>query len=175
MYGNVFYKSADGQFGGIQVHGGKDNVSDNNLFIDCKSAFSFSPWGKNRWQEFLETSFFADLVRRSGVDITKEPHRSTYPDYAEIEENADRNFVFRNLAVDCGTFARNDRGQNVILNNLSFTEAVLPSGKIEFDAAGKPQIPYDWPVYKINGMRPLPIQKMGLYQDALRTPETLCQ
>jgi hypothetical protein len=168
MYGNVFYKSADGQFGGIQVHGGKDNISDNNLFLDCKSAFSYSPWGKERWLEFLEKGSFADLVRSSGVDITKEPHKSRYGDYAEIRENENRNFVFRNLAIGCGTFSRNDYGQNVNLDNLSFTPEVLPGGKIEIDVTDKPQIPYDWVPYKINGMRPLPIPKMGLYPDALR-------
>jgi len=59
----------------------------------------------------------------------------------------------------------------VILNNLSFTDTVMPGGKIEFDTTGRPRIPYDWHMYEINAMRPLPIPKMGLYQDSLRSSE----
>ncbi len=165
MYGNVFYKSADGQFGGIQIHGGKDNIADNNLFLDCKSAFSFSPWPKERWLEQLEKGPFADMVRGSGVDITKEPFKSRYPDFAEIRDNVNRNYLLRNAAIGCETFARNDHGQNVILDNVNLAADALPKFR-EFDE--KPPIPYDWPVYKVNGMRPLPIPKMGLYPDPLR-------
>ncbi len=53
IYGNVFYRCAGGKFGGVQIHGGKDNIVDNNLFIDCKYAISFSPWGQARWLERL--------------------------------------------------------------------------------------------------------------------------
>ena len=162
MYGNVFYRSAGGQFGGIQIHGGKDNISDNNLFIECKSAFSFSPWNEKRWLEGLDGGQFARIVRNTGVDITKEPFVSRYPDYKNIRENANRNYMLRNLAVNCGVFARNDRGQNVQTDNIS----VLLK-KPELDALGRFVIPYDWSVYSVNKMRPIPTQKMGLYVDPL--------
>jgi len=31
------------RFGAIQIHGGKDNQVENNLFVDCNAAISFSP------------------------------------------------------------------------------------------------------------------------------------
>lgn len=163
MYGNVFYRSAGGKFGATQIHGGKNNVADNNLFIDCESAFSFSPWGEKRWLEQLERGNFADLVKQSGIDISKEPFRSRYPDYASIRENADRNYILRNIAVRCGTFARNDNGRNVQIDNLALADA-----EIKFDDYGKPVIPYNWPAYRLIGMRPLPIEIMGLYTDSVR-------
>ncbi len=160
MYGNVFYRASGGHFGGIQIHGGKDNISDNNLFLDCKYAFSFNPWGEDRWQESLTAGGFADIVKHSGADITTELFLSRYPDLAEITENANRNFVLRNTAVGCGAFARNEYGQNVVLNNV-----MLPWEDIRFNELGRPVIPYDWDVYRMNGMRPLPGEKMGLYVD----------
>ena len=45
VYG-VFYRCSAGLFGAVQIHGGKENVVDNNLFIDCRYAVSFSPWGE---------------------------------------------------------------------------------------------------------------------------------
>mgnify|MGYP000293662063 CR=1 FL=1 len=72
VYGNVFYRSAGGRFGGVQIHGGKDNVVDNNLFVDCKYALSFSPWGNARWLERLARDSTKAAVSRGGVDITAE-------------------------------------------------------------------------------------------------------
>lgn len=163
MYGNVFYRSSGGRFGGIQIHGGKNNVSDNNIFIDCNAAFSFSPWGEKRWKERLEKGNFADIVRNSGVDVSKEPFKSRYPDYSEIGEDADRNFVFRNLAIRCEDFALNDFGANVFAENLSLFDE-----KIDFDSLGKPIVPYDWKPYRALGMHPIPVEKIGLYKDRFR-------
>lgn len=165
MYGNVFYRASGGHFGGIQIHGGKDNISDNNLFLDCKYAFSYSPWGEDRWRKNLVEGGFAQAAKNSIGSFTSEPHASRYPDYAEITENANRNFVLRNTAVGCGAFARNERGQNVVLGNV-----MLPWQEIKFDALGRPVIPYDWGVYRMNGMRPLPTEKMGLYADPRLRP-----
>ena len=50
IYGNVFYRCSHGGFGGVQMNGGRDNIVDNNLFVDCKYAVSFSPWPRERWQ-----------------------------------------------------------------------------------------------------------------------------
>lgn len=167
MYGNVFYKSADGHFGGIQVHGGKDNISINNLFLDCKAAFSFSSWGERRWLERLEKGSFADAVRSSGVDVTQEPFASRYPPLKDIRENADRNFIFRNAAVDCGSFTLHDRGVNELLDNVHVSSAILKEqDRIGFDELGRPVISPDWPVYRMIDMRPLPLEKMGLYRDS---------
>lgn len=160
MYGNVFYRVSGGHFGGIQIHGGKDNISDNNLFLDCKYAFSYSPWGEDRWRKNLVEGSFAQAAKNSIGSFTAEFFVNRYPDYAEITENANRNFVLRNTAVGCGAFARNERGQNVVLGNV-----MVPWQEIQFNELGRPVIPYDWPVYRMNGMRPLPTEKMGLYAD----------
>lgn len=66
IYGNVFYRCAGGRFGGVQIHGGKDNFVDNNLFIDCKAAVSFSPWGQTRWLQRLAENGTKSAIGRGG-------------------------------------------------------------------------------------------------------------
>ena len=46
IYGNVFERCGAVQFGGVQIHGGKDNLVDGNLFMDCFAGISFSRWGE---------------------------------------------------------------------------------------------------------------------------------
>jgi hypothetical protein len=50
IYGNVFERCSAGKlgFGGVQIHGGKDNVVENNLFIECAAMVSCSPWDDKR-------------------------------------------------------------------------------------------------------------------------------
>jgi hypothetical protein len=86
IYGNVFYRCAGGKFGGVQIHGGKDNLVDNNLFIDCKYAVSFSPWGQTRWLDRLADQRTKAIVAQGGVDITQPPHITRYPDLARMAE-----------------------------------------------------------------------------------------
>ena len=40
IYGNVFIRSANGIFGAVQMNSGRDNIIDNNLFVDCKQGVS---------------------------------------------------------------------------------------------------------------------------------------
>lgn len=162
VYGNVFYRCAGGRFGGLQIHGGKDNVVDNNLFIDCKYALSFSPWGEARWLERLEAATAS--VARRGVDVTRPPHSTRYPDLARMAENADRNFIWRNLAVACGEFAARDRGVNEYLDNCAF-----PGDPGFVDAAaGDFTLRDDAPVFDRFGFRPIPFDAIGLYHDEYR-------
>jgi hypothetical protein len=159
VYGNVFYRCAGGRFGGVQIHGGKDNIVDNNLFIDCKAAISFSPWGQQRWLERM-----ADSTRRAGVDIDKPPYSERYPDLAHLAENPDRNFVWRNVAVDCGQFSIRDRGVNELMDNHAFfgDPGFADPQRRDFT------LDDDSPVYDRFGFRPIPFGEIGLYQDEHR-------
>jgi hypothetical protein len=164
VYSNVFYRSAGGRFGGVQIHGGKNNVVDNNLFIDCKYALSFSPWGDARWLERLARDNTKAAVRRGGVDINAPPHCTRYPDLAHLTENPDRNFVRRNLAIDCGGFSVRDRGVNELMDNHVFVGDPAFADPAKRDFA----LPEDSPVYDRFGFRPIPFQEIGLYQDEFR-------
>lgn len=164
VYGNVFYRSAGGRFGGLQIHGGKDNTADNNLFVDCTAAVSFSPWGENRWKERLRAGGGPSGTVWHGIDVTRPPHIERYPDLARLEENADRNFLLRNVAVHCGMFTSRERGVNVLLDNVAFAAdpGFVDVGKRNFT------LPDDSPLFDRLGFRPIPFSEIGLYASPLR-------
>ena len=162
VYGNVFWRCSGGRFGGIQIHGGKDNVADNNLFVECKYAFSFSPWGEKRWKERLAQN--QSRILRGGVDITTPPHSTRYPDLAHLEENIDRNFVWRSVAVNCGKFTTRERGTNEMMDNCTF------NGDPGFADLAKRDLTLksDSPLLSRSAFRPIPFDEIGLYHDPLR-------
>ncbi|MEW6359003.1 MAG: LamG-like jellyroll fold domain-containing protein [Planctomycetota bacterium] len=162
IYGNVFYRCSGGLFGGVQIHGGKDNILDNNVFVECKYGISFSPWGQKLWEERVGEA--KSRVSGEGVDITKPPYSTRYPDLARMKENADRNYIWRSLVVDCGEFTTRERGVNEMMDNCAFADDpgfVAPAERdfaLRSDSFG----------YDRFGFRPIPFDEIGLYQDELR-------
>lgn len=160
IYGNVFWRCADGHFGGVQIHGGKDNIVDNNLFVDCKQAVSFLPWGQKRWEQFLGEPMAAGALKQ--VDITQPPYSTRYPALAALRENADANHIWRNAAVRCGKFAVRDRGVNefmanhVTADNPGFANAAKGDFRLKPSAAAT------------IGCAPIPFEEIGLYRDEFR-------
>lgn len=111
MLDNVFYRSSGGFFGGIQIHGGKDNLCKGNLMVDCKQAFSFSPWGEGRYEKFVKEQFPENV----GNDV----YLKTYPFFDEIFDHPNRNYILNNKAVNCGLFNQNGNGLNVFVGNVA--------------------------------------------------------
>jgi hypothetical protein len=93
IYGNLFQRTGGGNFGGVQIHGGKDNIVDNNIFIDCPAAISFSAWGDKRWQESLDGPDTLMAKALKEIDITRPPYSTAYPDLARLREGADANRI----------------------------------------------------------------------------------
>jgi len=162
VYGNVFYRSAGGRFGGLQIHGGKDNWVDNNLFIDCKAAISFSPWTESRWVESVQG--WLENARRRGLDVTRPPLSTRYPELLNLESNPNRNFILRSLVVNCGEFAIRDPGVNVFFDNH------MAEGDVGFEDPSqhrfglKPDAkPFQWFHF-----RAIPFDEIGLYPSPVR-------
>ena len=164
MYGNVFYRCSGGRFGAIQIHGGKDNIADNNLMVDCKCAFSFSPWGQKRWEERLKSSFISGRLKRTRVDVTQPRFVTRYPDLAHMAENADRNFIWRNVAVGCGQFAMRERGVNEMFDNVALAADPGFADAAKRDFRLSPQSS----IYDRLALRPIPFGEIGLYNNELR-------
>ena len=53
VYGNIFERSSNGHFGGVQIHGGHMNIIDNNVFVDCNYAVSFFSLEPRTFPELL--------------------------------------------------------------------------------------------------------------------------
>jgi hypothetical protein len=163
IYGNVFYRCSGANFGGVQIHGGKENVVDNNIFVECRHAISFSPWGKDRWKGFLASKEVVEALTRA-VDVAKPPYSTRYPALARLAENPDVNMVWRNLVVGCGDFLLRDGGRQDLADNYltsqdpGFADAKRLNFQLKPAAA----------VLDRFGLRPVPFDQIGLYEDDLR-------
>ena len=163
MYGNVFYRCSGGDFGGVQIHGGKENIVDNNLFFQCKYGVSFSRWGEKRWREFLASDGIARELYEV-VDIRKPPYATRYRTLARITEQPDVNHVWRNVALSCGTFLNHDRGIEDVRDNLVTTTNPGFADPARADFA----LARITPELERIGFRPIPFREIGLYQSPLR-------
>lgn len=163
IYGNIFLRCSQANFGGIQIHGGKENVVENNIFVNCRYGISFSGWGEQRWKDFLRSDWCVKMTQQD-VDITKPPYSTKYPALAHLEDNADVNMVWRNVVYRCGEFLTRDRGIQDLMDNFitaedpGFVDAENMNFELREDAAALRAI----------GFRQIPFSEIGLYEHPLR-------
>ena len=161
IYGNVFERCSEANFGAVQIHGGKDNWVDNNIMADCKYAISFSQWGKERWDNFMASDGTQKLLKQD-VDISRPPYSTKYPDLARLAEGNDINTIWRNLVYNCGGFLTRGNGIEKLANNLVVQQE--PAGGEQ----GWKALVADGTALRKIGFRPIPIDEIGLYDDAYR-------
>lgn len=161
IYGNVFQRCSNKLFGAVQIHGGKDNVLENNVFLDCHVAVSFSGWGKARWEQFLASPRVVQQLTRE-VDISKPPYSTRYPELARLADNPDVNRLRRNLVVRCGAFLARDRGIQHLEENTVVPQASAKVGEVR---DGRPYLPRE--LLEQARLRPIPVEKIGLYPHPL--------
>lgn len=157
MQGNVFQRCGAPQthFGGVQIHGGKENVVTSNVFVDCGAAVSFSAWGKERWVNTV-----ANALDSSKID--REPYLVRYPELAWLLDNHDANTVRFNAVLRCDKLALRAVGQSNISDNhedknaKEFPEG--PDGRLIWSASDAERI----------GVGDIPFETIGLYPDAWR-------
>ncbi|TDE08393.1 right-handed parallel beta-helix repeat-containing protein [Dyadobacter psychrotolerans] len=118
IYGNIFEKCGAVNFGAIQIHGGKDNTVENNVFFKCPAGISFSTWGEKRWLKMLDSSLVQKKLYQE-VDINSELYQSRYPALKTLRESADVNTITNNLLIDCDKVFFRDKSIQVAENNTS--------------------------------------------------------
>jgi hypothetical protein len=159
VYGNIFRRCASGRlgFGGIQIHGGKENLVDHNLFVECATAVSFSPWGEPTWRERAAGALDAPAIDRA-------LYLARYPDLARLHADLNVNHLWRNLVVNCGEFLRRNGGGARLLGNCIVTNTTafpeMAAGVFRFEEAGS--------LLGKAGFAPLPFDEIGLYPDVYR-------
>ena len=134
IFGNIFERCGAVHFGAIQIHGGKDNIVEDNLFVDCYAAVSFSRWG-NRYIKAIagdpssQSKISLNNRMYKEVDIRSDIWKNRYPALANIGKDPDVNTVRNNLVVNCKQLFRNDGGVQILSNNvqLNLKEADLKS------------------------------------------------
>ena len=150
IQGNVFERCSAGKlgFGGVQIHGGKDNVVTNNVFAHCAAMISCSPWDVKRWQAFVKPAL-------SNRAVDRELYLQRYPDLAGLMENANLNHVANNRAIGCDELYRRAPKNLVVTNNVK-----LPARELSLK-------PGD-PLWTEPGFEKIPVGEMGMYADGWR-------
>ena len=164
IYGNVFRRCSVSQFGGVQIHGGKDNWVDNNVFVECKFGVSFSQWGEKRWNEFLASDGIKKLL--ADVDAANPPYSTRYPELATLAGPPDINNVWRNLLYQCGSLLTRDGGKERVADNFmaaqdpGFKDAVAGDFELKNNAVAFDRLDF----------RPIRFEEIGRYEHPLRAP-----
>lgn len=143
LHGNLFERCGAALFGGVQIHGGKENLVDGNVFIDCFAGVSFSRWGEKRWLESIEQFL---------PQANQKPYATRYPDLAGIKKDADVSFICRNLFAHC---------QSVFLRDGGIEKAVLNTVT---DQSADPRVVCE----ELLVSAPLPLDEMGPYEHPWR-------
>jgi hypothetical protein len=165
VYGNVFYKAAGGTFGAVFVHGGHQNIVDNNVFVDCKLAIRQAPWKDAAWVEYLEDEDRQNKLLRD-VDITKPPYLERYPeleDYMVPSGEPRLNYASHNIIYKCEGFVQ---GNWVVYDNVvtdrnpGFTDI----DNLDFKLSEKSQTVKSMEQFKV-----IPFNHIGLVTDQYRT------
>jgi hypothetical protein len=153
LYGNVFYRCSSTLFGGVQIHGGKENIVDNNLFVDCRYAISFSQWGQSRWLSFL-----AQAAQRGNV-YTNELYLTRYPALKRLTEFPDVNSIWRNVIFNCGGFLTRERTPQELMDNRITDQnpGLIDPARQDFRWAP------DARTLERFGFRPIPFAEIGRY------------
>jgi hypothetical protein len=149
IFGNLFERCGALEFGAVQIHGGKDNIIENNIFYKCHAAVSFTNWNPDRYLNALESE---PIKRRlyEEVDIRSDLYKSRYPKLQTIRENINVNTIIDNLILNCDTvFLPNRYTPQIERNNIVFKN-------IENDPT------FDLPtILKKNHIKPIPIHLVG--------------
>jgi len=149
VYGNLFERCGAGHFGGVQIHGGKDNRIENNVFYECPYSVTFSLWGEKRWLEQLDSEVIRRKIFRD-VDINSEIYLQKYPELKDIRLNADVNFINDNLMISCSQMYYGINNKQILSNNT------------ELEAGGKPIEAFcRKEVLAKYGLKPIPVEKIG--------------
>ncbi|MFH1498192.1 MAG: right-handed parallel beta-helix repeat-containing protein [Verrucomicrobiota bacterium] len=156
VHGNVFERCGAVIFGGVQIHGGKENLVDGNLFIDCHAGISFSRWGEKRW---------LDSVERFHKQAGEPPYSTRYPELAGLRADADINFISRNLFARCGSVFLRDGGVELPALNAATGRVFEPQA-----ASDEESIRSD-PQLRELLFEPIPIEEIGPYTHPWRAQE----
>jgi len=148
MHGNVFERCGAVEFGAIQVHGGSENVIEDNLFYHCPMAVSFTNYSDSLWHE---THKGISKMLYEEIDILSPQYLLRYPEIREFGKNIDVNIIRSNLLVGCDSLFFRDGGIQISTGNIMIQD---DGRSVEEFCKGENLHPL--------GIRAIPVEEMGI-------------
>lgn len=163
VYGNVFYKAKMG----VCIGGGRDNVVENNIFVDCNPSVHVDARGLN-WAKPTVDGLMLERLR--AVNYTQPPYSARYPElvnlYSDDPGAPKYNSIARNVSFGGKWLNLHDAaGEKTITvrdNLVDVDPGFADQSHEDF------QLRDDSPAYKL-GFKRIPIERIGLQMDEYRT------
>ncbi len=149
IYGNLFERCGAVHFGAVQIHGGKENLVEGNLFVDCLAGLTFSRWGESRWLEAIE---------RFLPQAAEPAYASRYPELADLKGDANVNMIGRNLFARCESVFQRDGGVQVAALNA------VADGALAQQIASGVTLSADSSLLRSILFEPIPVDEIGPYK-----------
>lgn len=168
VYGNVFYKANRA----VLIGGGRDNVIENNIFVDCKPSIHVDARGLADWTKAYWDGTYPILFDRlKEVNATEPPYTIRYPELATLLSDEPRkpkgNSIVRNIV------AGENRANWLQLIGVDKDWLDIRDNFVEGDPMFVNVDQCDFrlkaesPVRKL-GFKRIPFERIGLYQDGYR-------
>ena len=163
VYGNVFYRAGRAAF----IGGGRDNLVENNIFVECQPSVYVDARGLNWMRDTVEGNGIMPQ-RLKDVPYRDVLWRSRYPQLPKIlndEPGAPKgNTVARNVSVG-GKWLEIEKAAEPL---VKFTNNLVGQDPRFVDAANLNfQLRRDSLAWKL-GFKPIPIQSIGVYKSEER-------
>lgn len=171
LVGNVFYRAGRAAF----IGGGRDNLIENNLMIECDAAVHLDARGTSRIKlDAAPGDSWNLLAKAERLDYKSPPWSTRYPKLATIMDEEPLlplgNVVRRNVAYRCKRWL-SAHGMEKYLDCIQFKDNLQDIEHPGFvDAAEQDfRLREDSPVHQQPGWERIPIERIGLYNDEYRT------
>jgi hypothetical protein len=160
IYGNLFYKVTRAAF----IGGGRDNLIDNNIFVDCTPSVHVDARGLG-WAAPAE-KMLLDLLEK--YPYKGELWSKKYPSLVKVLDDEPMvpkgNVVTRNICWK-GTW---DEIEDKARPHVTFRDNMVEKDPLFVDEANENfALRKESPAFEL-GFEPIPLEKIGLYDDALR-------
>ena len=106
---NRFYNCGYGHFGAVQINGGRLNVIDENLFVDCRRDCSVNTRRPDWWRQMMTEGYAAPKIR--AVPTGESPWRERYPYMSRLLDWPCVNSFTRNVYINT-PLTRSAPGEN---------------------------------------------------------------
>ncbi|GIX08076.1 MAG: peptidase [Candidatus Poribacteria bacterium] len=166
VFGNIFYRASRAVF----IGGGRDNLVENNLFIECDPAVHIDARGLTWAAQYMAPgSSWRIFEKLEAVQHDRPPYSTRYPRLATILEDdppvPKGNRIVRNVSVQSRwlELAQEAEPFTEISDNLVDPETLLFRDPERLDFTLRP----DAPVWRL-GFQPIPAWRIGLIHDGVR-------
>lgn len=175
VFGNIFYKTARAAF----IGGGRDNIVENNIFVDSKPAVEIDGRGMDPTPVWHDMVYVTMKERLEAMNYLAPPYSASYPAIVSLEKAfqsaagipPEGNRVVRNIIK--GENAANGKWLRVgwrakrewieVRDNLAGEDPLfVDESKMDF------RLRPESPAWKL-GFKPIPVEKIGLRVDEVRT------